>query len=67
MFPDWPAVVSGRLESEGTGKPFAMRAVLEGIEGTLRDEPIAADGLVDIADGNVFVSGLRIDHDSSTA
>jgi translocation and assembly module TamB len=67
LFPDWPAVVSGRLDSEGTVEPFSLNAVLGELEGTLRGEPIGADGIVDIADGNVSVSGLRIDHGDSSA
>ena len=67
LFPDWPAVVSGRMESEGTVEPFAMRAALEGVEGVLRGESIGADGVVDIADGNVSVSGLHVDHGESSA
>jgi translocation and assembly module TamB len=67
LFPDWPAVVSGRLDSEGTVEPFAMHAMLEGVRGVLRGESIGADGIVDIADGNVSVSGLRVDHGDSSA
>ena len=67
LFPDWPAVVTGRLDSDGTVEPFAMHAVLEGVEGTLRGEAIGADGVVDVADGNVSVSGLRVDHGDSSA
>lgn len=67
LFPDWPAVVSGRLDSEGTGEPFAMRANLESVEGELRGELLRADGAVDIADGNVVVRNLRVEHGDSAA
>ena len=67
LFPEWPAVVSGRLDSKGTIEPFSMSAALGGVEGTLRGEPIGADGNVEIADGNVSVSNLRVDHGDSSA
>jgi translocation and assembly module TamB len=67
LFPDWPAVVSGRLDSNGTVEPFSMSAELGGVEGTLRGEPIGADGNFQIADRNVSVSDLRVDHGDSSA
>lgn len=67
LLPEWPAVVSGRLNAEGTGDPFAMRAVLDGVEGQLRGESLRADGVVEIADRNVVVSNLRVEHGDSSA
>ena len=59
--------VSGRLDSNGSVEPFSMSAALDGVEGTLRGQPIGADGNVEIADGNVSVSNLRVDHGDSSA
>lgn len=67
LLPDWPAVVSGRLESEGTVDPFAMRATLADIDGQLRGEPLSADGGVNIDGGNVVVNDLRVEHGGSSA
>lgn len=67
LLPDWPAVVSGRLDAEGTGKPFAMHAILDGVDGELRGERLRADGVVDIANGDVIVTDLRVAHGSSSA
>ena len=66
LFPDWPAVVTGRMDSRGTGDPFVMHAVLEGLQGQLRGQPLRADGVVDVADGYVVVDQLRVEHGGSS-
>ena len=67
LLPDWPAEVSGRIDSEGAVHPFAMHAVLDGVRGVLRGETFQADGVVDIEDGDVTVNELRVSHGESTA
>ena len=65
LVPEWPAVVSGRIESHGTGDPFVLHATVSGVEGELRDLPLRAAGVVDIADGNVVVSNVGVRHGES--
>lgn len=67
LSPEWPAVVSGRIDSKGTGEPFALHAVLEGVDGELRGERLQAAGVVEIAQGDVVVDNLRVAHGSSSA
>ena len=67
LLPDWPAVVSGRLDSKGTGEPFALHAILEDVDGELRGESLQAGGIVDIENGNVVVNNLRVEHAGSVA
>ena len=67
LLPDWPAVISGRLEGEGTADPFAMQAQLQDVSGQLREEVLQANGSVEIANGNVVVEDLRIEHGDSVA
>jgi len=67
LLPEWPAIVSGRFDSRGTGRPFAMHASLAGIYGELRGLPLRADGVVDIESGNVVLDELHVVHGESQA
>ena len=65
LLPEWPTVVSGRIESRGAAAPFALHAILRGIEGESRGAPLAANGVVDIANGEFVADGLQIAHGES--
>ncbi len=67
LSPEWPAVVSGHINSYGTGDPFTMHAVLDGVDGELRGLPLQADGAIDLDAENFVADNLQILHGESRA
>jgi translocation and assembly module TamB len=66
-FPDWPAILSGKVELVGRQEPFSMTATLSDISGEFRSRRLEANGGVDIRDGSVSVKELRVVHGDAFA
>ena len=64
---EWPAVISGRIDSHGTGDPFTLHAVLDDIDGKLRGLPLQVDGTIDLDTKSFVADYLRIVHGTSRA
>jgi translocation and assembly module TamB len=62
VLPDWPAVLSGKLELGGQQEPFQLSVLLADIAGPYGDRTLRADGGFDINDDRVSVDDLRIRH-----
>jgi translocation and assembly module TamB len=66
-FPEWPAVLSGEVGLSGQPEPFQVTANLSGINGEFYARRLEADGNIDIRNGSVSVTGLRVVHGDAYA
>ena len=62
---DWPAVLNGQVEAEGTVRPFSAIATLSGINGQFRSKDLYADGTLGYAGQDITACDLEIRHGES--
>jgi autotransporter translocation and assembly factor TamB len=62
VLPDWPAILSGKLEIGGQQEPFQMSMRVADVTGSYGDRTLRADGGIEVDDNTVTVNDLRITH-----
>lgn len=62
VLPDWPAVLSGKLDLDGRQQPLQLSARLSDVAGSYSGRTLRADGRVDINDGGVSVNDFWVRH-----
>jgi translocation and assembly module TamB len=65
--PEWPAILSGKVDLSGQQDPFRVRATLTDITGTFKDRPLEANGQIRILDDAVAVTRLSLKHGETSA
>ena len=65
LLPDWPTVVSGRIEGRGTSKPLALRTELHNVSGNVRGLDILASGRVEYGEDGLIVREVILEHGES--
>jgi translocation and assembly module TamB len=65
FLPDWPAVVTGRVEGRGTSEPFVLQAALQDVNGTLHDLDILANGAVAYGAQGFVAREVLLEHGDS--
>jgi len=66
VMPDFPAVLSGKLDVDGRQQPLQLTARLSDIEGSYSGRTLRADGRVDINDDGISVEDFRVRHGESS-
>lgn len=66
VFPDWPAVLSGKLDLEGQQLPFQLSVALADVAGSYGNRTLRADGRVDIVDDGLSIQDFRVRHGESS-
>ncbi len=65
FLPEWPAVVTGRVEGRGTSEPFALHAALHNVAGEVRGLDILANGVVEFGDDGFVARNVNLEHGES--
>jgi autotransporter translocation and assembly factor TamB len=62
VLPDWPAVLSGKVDIEGQQEPFRLSVRLADVAGSYGDRTLRADGGIEVDDTRVSANDLRVRH-----
>jgi translocation and assembly module TamB len=65
LLPDWPTVMTGRVESRGTTEPLALQAELHDVSGKIRGLDILASGRVDYGADGLVARSFILEHGDS--
>ena len=67
ILPDWPGVIGGYIEAAGTRKPLQVSARLDNVSGTLRGEPVRANGKLVHDETTTRADNLALVHGNASA
>lgn len=61
LAPEWPGRLAGRIESKGSLEPDGphLSALIDGVQGELREFPVAAKGRVEMEGRSIRIQGLE--------
>lgn len=62
LFPEWPALLSGRLELEGQQQPLHLVATIADVSGSFRGRPLAAHGRIQVDADTFVIEDLQVRH-----
>jgi translocation and assembly module TamB len=66
LVPQYPGVLNARLTASGELAPFHLGVELQHLKGTIRDQPISANGGFHLDQGKVFADALNLQSGAST-
>lgn len=59
---DWPNDISGRVDADGTMRPFLLQLQMSDVDAEYLGEPLVANGAITLADERFNASDLKILH-----
>jgi hypothetical protein len=62
VLPDWPAVLSGKVDIGGQQEPFRLSVRLADVAGSYGDRTLRADGGIEVDDTRVTTNNLSVRH-----
>lgn len=62
LLPGWPGNISGRVQANGTNRPFSIAAQLDGVDGILRQQSLAVNGGFEYDGRLLAAENLQLDH-----